>query len=113
MALKATGVVTGYDRQSDDSVRVRLDIYSGEDSAIGILADPPFGTGDTAASVNASVVAFVRLYTETEWGIAYGLSDFIAIVNPHTVSVVTASGSALFRIGVYLLPWEWFRLKLR
>lgn len=113
MALKATGIITGYDRQSDDTVRVRLDIYTGSESVTDILADPPFSTGDTAASVNAAVVAFVRLYCETEWGVVFGLSDLIKIVNPHTVSVVTASGSALFRLGMYVLPWEWFRLKLR
>jgi hypothetical protein len=113
VALKATGIVTGYDRQSDDTVRVRLDIYTGANSAIGILGDPPFSTGATAASVNAAIVAFVRLYSETEWGVVFGLADVIKVVNPHTISVVSASGSAIFRIGLYLLPWEWFRLKLR
>lgn len=113
MALKATGIITGYDRQSDDTFRVRMDIYAGVSSVTGVLADPPFATGVTAAAVNAALVAFVRAYCEVEWAVVFGLSDLIKIINPHTASVISASGSALARLGPYILPWEWFRLKLR
>jgi hypothetical protein len=113
VALKATGIVTGYDRQSNDTFRVRLDIYSGEDNASGVLADPPFVTGDSESAVNTALVAFVRLYSETAWSVVFGLSDLIKIINPYKASVMSASGSALLRLGIYILPWESYRMKLR
>lgn len=112
MALRATGIVIGYDGQSDNTIRTRLDLYSGEFNAQGVLADP-FSTGTSAADVNTGLVAFIRSYAETEWGVLFGLSDLIKLVNPHTASIVSASGSAVYRIGIYMLPWEAFRLKLR
>ena len=82
MAVKALGYITNVEPETDNSYRFRLFIWSAEQSAVNVPNDEYFASGALSATINNSLVAFIRAYAETTWSIEFGMSDTAKLVNP-------------------------------
>ena len=83
MAVKALFAVTSYEPQTDGTWYVKLQIWSGVNTAANVQNDEPFSSGALATTVNSSLRTFVENYIQDAWEVSFNpLLDSVRMLNP-------------------------------
>lgn len=83
MAVKALFSVKSFDPQTDGTWYVRLQIWSGVNSAGDVGNDEAFSSSALSTTVNSSLHTFVEGYIQSQWSVAFNqLLDSVKMLNP-------------------------------